>query len=62
MWSAAQRPKIYTDSMFMLGLNKTMDQLAMANSVHWDGHVLMRKDENVMRREKFSCFEKSIIF
>ena len=24
-----------TGLMFMLGLNKTMDQLDMANSVHW---------------------------
>ena len=26
----------------MLGLNETIDQLAMANSVHWYGHVLRR--------------------
>ena len=26
-----------TDLMFMLGLNETMDQLAMANSVRWFG-------------------------
>ena len=28
--------------MFMLGLKETIDQLAMANSVHWHGHVLRR--------------------
>ena len=28
--------------MFMFGLNETMDQLAMANSVCWYGHVLGR--------------------
>ena len=28
-----------TDLMFMLGLNETIDQLAMANSVRWYGHV-----------------------
>ena len=30
------------DLMLMLGLNKTMDQLAMANSGRWHGHVLGR--------------------
>ena len=29
-----------TDLMFMLGLKETIDQLAMANSVPWYGHVL----------------------
>ena len=33
-----------TDLMFMLGLKETMDQLAMANSVHWYGHGLRRED------------------
>ena len=28
-----------TGLMFMLGLNETIDQLAMANSVCWYGHV-----------------------
>ena len=28
------------DLMFMLGLNETIDQLAMANSVCWYGHAL----------------------
>ena len=31
-----------TDFMFILGLNETVDQLAMANSVRWDGHMLRR--------------------
>ena len=31
-----------TDLMFMLGLNETMHQLAVTNSVRWYGHVLMR--------------------
>ena len=31
-----------TDLMLMLGLNETIDQLAMANSVHWYCHVLRR--------------------
>ena len=30
------------DLMFMLGLNETIDHLAMANSVRWYGHVLRR--------------------
>ena len=36
--------------MFMLGLNETVDQLAMANSVRWYGHVLKREDGHVLRR------------
>ena len=39
-----------TDLMFMLGLKKTMDQLAMANSVLWYGHVLRREDGHILRR------------
>ena len=31
-----------TDLMFMLGLNETIDKLAIANSVYWHGHVLRR--------------------
>ena len=42
--------KRYTDLMFMLGLNETMDQLAMANSVHWYDHVLRREDGHILRR------------
>ena len=39
-----------TDLMLMLSLNETIDQLAMANSVHWYGHVLRREDGNVFKR------------
>ena len=39
-----------TDLMFMLGLNETIDQLAMANSVRWNGHVLWIEDGHVLRR------------
>ena len=28
--------------MLMLGLNETFDQLAMAGSFYWHGHVLRR--------------------
>ena len=34
----------------MLGLSETIDQLSMANSVHWYGHMLMREDGYVLRR------------
>ena len=46
---AVQRQKKSTDLMFMLVLNETMDQLAMANSVCWYGHVLRREDGHVLR-------------
>ena len=41
--------KISTDLMFMLGMNETTDQLAMAKSVRWNGHVLRREDGHVLR-------------
>ena len=41
--------KISTDLMFMLGLSETIDQLAMANSVRWNSHVLRREDGHVLR-------------
>ena len=34
----------------MLALNEVMDQLAMADSVRWYGHVLRREDGHVLRR------------
>ena len=36
----------------MLTLNETMDQLAMANSVRWYGHVL---------RRGWSCVEERMV-
>ena len=39
-----------TDLMFMLGLKKTIDKLAMANSVRWYGHVLRKEDGHVLGR------------
>ena len=39
-----------TDFMMMLGLNESIDQLVMANSVHWYGHVLRREDGLIIRR------------
>ena len=35
----------------MLGMNEAMNLLAMANSVHWYGHVLRRDDGHVLRRK-----------
>ena len=40
-----------TDLMSILGLNETIDQLNMANSVRWHGLVLRREDVHVLRRE-----------
>ena len=36
------------DLMLVLGLSETTDQLAMANSVCWYGHVLRREDGHVL--------------
>ena len=38
-----------TDLMSILCLNETRDQLSMANSVRWYGHVLRRQDGHVLR-------------
>ena len=34
----------------MFGLNETMDQFAITNSVCWHGDVLRREDGHVLRR------------
>ena len=39
-----------TNFMLMMGLRETIDQLAMANSVRYNGHVLRREDGHVFRR------------
>ena len=36
--------------MFKLDLKETIDQLAMANSVRWYGHVLRREDGHILIR------------
>ena len=46
VWTTAQRSM---NLMFMLRLNETIDQLAMANSVHWYGIVLRRENGHVLR-------------
>ena len=35
--------------MLIFGLNETIDQLAIADSVRWYGHVLRREDVHVLR-------------
>ena len=35
---------------YKLGLKETIDQLALANSVLWYGHVLRREDCHVLKR------------
>ena len=42
--------KRYTGLMLMLGLNETIDHLAMVSHVHWCGHVLRREDGHVLGR------------
>ena len=49
--------KISTDLMFMLGLMEAMDQLAMASSVCWYGHVLRKEDGHVFRKTSDFDFE-----
>ena len=36
------------DLMYMLSLSETIDQLAMANSVHLYSHVLRREDDRLV--------------
>ena len=49
------------DLMFMLGLNETMEQLTIANSVRWYGHC--RGERMVIVEERgWSCLENGIIF
>ena len=36
--------------MLMLCFNETIDQLAMANSDRWYGHVLRRENGHVLRK------------
>ena len=39
MWSTLRDRKRAKDIILMLGLNETIDQSAIANSVCWYGHV-----------------------
>ena len=41
--------KTTEEQMDMLGLKKTIEQLATANEVRWYGHVLRRDDNSVLR-------------
>ena len=49
MECSSKTEKRSADLMFMLSLKETIDQLAMANSVHWYGHVLRREDGHILR-------------
>ena len=40
--------KRFKDFMLILGLNKTIDQFTITNSVCWHGHVLRREDGHVL--------------
>ena len=50
VWSTPHGQKRSTDLMFILGLNETIDWLAMANSVRCNGHMMRREDGHVLRR------------
>ena len=50
VWSTIKRFKKVKDLMLMLCLNEIIDQLAIANSVCWYGHMLRREDGHVLRR------------
>ena len=41
--------KTTEEQMDMLGLKETIDRLATANGVRWNGHVLRRDDDSVLR-------------
>ena len=49
-WVKLMEKKSTTDLMQMLDLNETMDQLVIANSVRWYGHVLRKDENNFLRR------------
>ena len=51
-WGQCVEPSWKTEInglMIMLGLNESIDQLVMASSVCWYGHVLRREDGHVLR-------------
>ena len=41
--------KTFEEQMDILGLRKTIDQLATENEVRWYGHALRRDDDSVLR-------------
>ena len=51
--------KTLKDFMLMLDSNATIDQLAMANSVHWQSQVPRREYDHVVRRED-RCVEEGM--
>ena len=53
MWSSAHRKKNIYRYDAMLGLTETIDQLAVASSDRWNGHVLRREDGHDKRTLDF---------
>ena len=49
VWSTARGYGKIKDLMEMLGLNETIDQLAMADTASWYGHVLRKEDDHALR-------------
>ena len=41
--------KRFKDLMLVLGLNETVDQLALENSIHWYDYLLRREGGHVLR-------------
>ena len=54
--------KASTGLMLMFGFKETIDQFAMANSVHWYGHVLRSVDGHVWRREDGHVLRRALDF
>ena len=50
VWSTTQNEECSIYMIQMLGLNETIDQLAIANSVRWYGHVMRKEDVHVLRK------------
>ena len=47
VWSTAQGQERAENFMWILGLNDTIDMLAISSSVYWHRHVLRREDGHV---------------
>ena len=50
------------DLMMMLCLNDTIDQLTVANSACWYGHVLRRFNGHVLRRKNGHVMRRTLDF
>ena len=36
--------------MEMFGMKQTLDKMAKANGVRWNGHVIRREDDNILKK------------